>query len=190
MSSAILRDVAGLRALAHPARLDLLDLFRVHDRLTAAECGRLLGSSTKSCSYHLGILGRQGLVAQVVEAGGDGRERPWHRVVDDIDFPVTSRGRGDQLRAMLVAAQRDLDLFTRFLDGETDPDEWSASVTVHTRTAVMDAGQLAAWGAAVEAITREHADRARRQPPADHRPVRLTIRGFPQVFPTAAAPGG
>jgi hypothetical protein len=124
------------------------------------------------------------------EAGGDGRERPWRRVVDDIDFPVSSRGRGDQLRAMLVAAQRDLELFTRFLDGETDPDDWSASVTVYTRTAVMDAGQLAAWGAAVETVTREHADRARRQPPADHRPVRLTIRGFPQVFPTAAAPGG
>jgi Helix-turn-helix domain len=189
MSSVPLSYVGGLRALAHPARLDLLDLFRVHDRLTAAECARLLGSSTKSCSYHLGILGRQGLVAQVAEAGGDGRKRPWRRVVGDIDFPVSPRGRGDQLRAMLVAAQRDLDLFTRFLNGETDPDEWSESVTVYTRTAVMDAQQLRAWGAAVEAVTREHVDRGRRQPPADHRPVRLTIRGFPQVFPTAAPPG-
>ena len=128
-------------------------------------------------------------MAQVGEPGGDGRERPWRRVVDEIDFPVTSRGRGDQLRAMLVAAQRDLDLFTRFLDAEAEPNEWSASVTAHTRTAVMDAGQLAAWGAAVEALTREHIDRARREPSADHRPVRLTIRGFPQVFPSTAPPG-
>ena len=54
--SSVFPGVAALRALAHPARLDLLDLLRVHERLTAAECARLLGTSTKSCSYHLGIL--------------------------------------------------------------------------------------------------------------------------------------
>ena len=94
MSSVSLPGVAALRALAHPARLDLLDLLRVHERLTAAECARLLGTSTKSCSYHLGILAGQGMVARVAEPGADGRERPWHRAgMSSIPRRVPEPGR-------------------------------------------------------------------------------------------------
>ena len=181
MSSASLDRVAELRALAHPARLDLLDLFRVHDRLTAAECARALGTSTKSCSYHLGILARGGLVAQVAQLSGDGRERPWRRVADEFAVPAHPGGGGDRARVMRVAAQRDHDLFAGFVDREAaEPDQWRDSVTVHARTAVMSADQLREWGEAVEAVTREHVRRARRQPSQHRRPVRLLIRGFPQ----------
>jgi DNA-binding transcriptional ArsR family regulator len=193
MSSVSLPGVAALRALAHPVRLDLLDLLRVHGRLTAAECARLLGSSTKSCSYHLGVLARQGLVAEAAEPGGDGRERPWRRVADEIYFPPGPHDGADQqarVAAMRVTAQRDLQLFSRFLGRDRDePEEWRAAVTVYTRTAVMGADELREWGEAVEAVTREHAEQARLRQPAGRRPVRLTIRGFPQDL-TAGAPAG
>jgi DNA-binding transcriptional ArsR family regulator len=193
MSSASLSGVAALRALAHPARLDLLDLLRVHEKLTAAECGRLLGTSTKSCSYHLAVLAGQGLVARAAEASADGRERPWRRVADEIDTPPNPDNDADRqarTAAMHVTAQRDLELFTAFLERELDdPPEWRAAITVHTRAAVMSAEQLTEWGLAVEAVTREHVARARHSPPAGARPVRLSIRGFPQEIP-ARAPGG
>jgi DNA-binding transcriptional ArsR family regulator len=192
MSSVSLPGVAALRALAHPARLDLLDLLRVHERLTAAECARLLGTSTKSCSYHLGILAGQGMVARVAEPGADGRERPWRRAADEFDTPPGSGTGADQqarTAAMQVTARRDLELFTAFLEREPDqPAGWRQAVTVHTRTAVMSPGQLLEWGLAVEAVTREHVQRARQELPADAGPVRLAIRGFPQEFP-ARAPG-
>ena len=82
MSSVSVAGVPALRALAHPARLDLLDLLRVHGTLTAAECARLLGTSTKSCSYHLRVLAGQGLVTRADESA-DGRERPWRRAADE-----------------------------------------------------------------------------------------------------------
>lgn len=182
MSSASLDSLAALRAVAHPARLDLLDLLRVHEKLTAAECARLLGTSTKSCSYHLSVLARQGLVARTGEASADGRERPWRRLADEFSTPPGG-GADQQARtaAMQVTARRDLDLFTAFLEREPDePEQWRAAITVHTRTAVMSADQLREWGLAVEAVTREHVQRA---PAAGARPVRLTIRGFPQQLP-------
>ena len=193
MSSVSLRGVAALRALAHPARLDLLDLLRVHEKLTAAECARLLGTSTKSCSYHLSVLAGQGLVARAAEPGADGRERPWRRVVDEIDTAVaeTSADQQASTAATQVIAQRELDLFTVFLGQEPDePPEWQAAFTVHTRAAAMSAGQLREWGLAVETLTREHVQRARQAPAAGARPVRLTIRGFPQQLPARAAGHG
>jgi DNA-binding transcriptional ArsR family regulator len=193
MSSASLDGLAALRAVANPARLDLLDLLRVHERLTAAECARLLGTSTKSCSYHLGVLARQGLVARVGEPSADGRERPWRRVADEINTPPgpgTSADQRARTAAMRLTARRDVELFTAFLEGEPDePEQWRAAVTVHTRAAVMSAGQLRDWGLAIEAVTREHVQRARTAPAAGARPVRLASRGFPQELP-ARAPGG
>jgi predicted transcriptional regulator len=188
MSSVSLPGVAALRALAHPARLDLLDLLRVHEKLTAAECARLLGTSTKSCSYHLGVLASQGLVARTGEPSADGRERPWRRVADEIDTAIaeTSADQHARTAVIQVTAQRELELFTAFLGQEPDePADWQAAITWHTRTAVMSASELREWGLAVEAITREHVQRARRAAEAGARPVRLTIRGFPQELPAA-----
>jgi predicted ArsR family transcriptional regulator len=191
MSSASLTGLAALRATAHPARLDLLDLLRVHETLTAAECARLLGTSTKSCSYHLGVLASQGLVARAGEPSADGRERPWRRVADEISTPPGPGTRADQrarTAAMRLTARRDTELFNAFLEDEPDePAQWRAAITVHTRAAVMSADQLREWGVAIEAVTREHVQRARKAPAAGARPVRLTIRGFPQQLP---APGG
>jgi DNA-binding transcriptional ArsR family regulator len=138
-SSSLDDDAAGLRALAHPARLELLDLLRSHDALTATECAELIGSSPKSCSYHLRYLGRHGLVQEVPAARGDARERHWRRV-------------------------------------ET-PDE---ATIAHTWTVAMTPAQVRDWGAAVEALTREHLARAERRPRSGRQPVRLVVRGFPQ----------
>jgi DNA-binding transcriptional ArsR family regulator len=193
MSSVSLPGVAALRALAHPARLDLLDLLRVHEKLTAAECARLLGTSTKSCSYHLGILAGQGLVARADEPAADGRERPWCRVADEI-VTATPRTRADrEARAalMLATARRELELFAGFLDHEPGQSaDWRDAITLHTRAAVMSADQLRAWGMAVEALTREHVGRSGAAPAAGARPVRLTIRGFPQQLPPVARDSG
>ena len=193
MSSVSLPGVAALRALAHPARLDLLDLLRVHEQLTAAECARLLGTSTKSCSYHLGVLAGQGLVARAGEPSADGRERPWRRAADEIDTvtPETSADRQARAAVTLAIAQRELELFSDFLRREPgEAADWRDAITVHTRAAVMSAEQLREWGLAVEAVTREHVGRSAAAPAAGARPVRLTIRGFPQDLPARARDGG
>lgn len=69
-------DPHALRALAHPLRLDLIELLGTSGPLTAAESARRLGSTQASCSYHLRLLAKYGYVEQAAQVG-DGREHPW-----------------------------------------------------------------------------------------------------------------
>jgi DNA-binding transcriptional ArsR family regulator len=71
-----LDDPGALRALAHPARLAVVDeLFQGVER-TSSELGELTGLSASAMSYHLRALERWGIVERG-EPREDGRERPW-----------------------------------------------------------------------------------------------------------------
>ena len=72
----VLSDPRAIRALAHPARLAIIEALFLGDELTATECASLTGLSPSATSYHLKALERWG----IVEAGRpriDGRDRPW-----------------------------------------------------------------------------------------------------------------
>src|SRR5690606_6070458 len=71
-------EALRLRALAHPVRLDLLYLLREEGEVTATAAAERLGLSPKTCSYHLGLLGKYGLAEET--GGGKGRSRPWRLV--------------------------------------------------------------------------------------------------------------
>ncbi len=73
-----LSDPEHLRALAHPRRLELLDLLASDGPLTATQCAARVGDSPASCSYHLRQLARFGMVEEA--EGGTGRQRPWRWV--------------------------------------------------------------------------------------------------------------
>jgi DNA-binding transcriptional ArsR family regulator len=69
-------DPKAIRALAHPLRLDLLQLLGAGGPATAAQCGRVLGASQASCSFHLRQLAKYGFVEDA-GPGRDRRERRW-----------------------------------------------------------------------------------------------------------------
>jgi DNA-binding transcriptional ArsR family regulator len=69
-------DPKTIRALAHPLRLDLLDLLAAAGPATAAHCGRVLGVSQASCSFHLRQLAKYEYVEEA-GPGPDRRERQW-----------------------------------------------------------------------------------------------------------------
>jgi DNA-binding transcriptional ArsR family regulator len=77
-----LSDPKAIRALAHPLRLDLLQLLLASGPATAAQCGRVLGASQASCSFHLRQLAKYGFVEDT-GPGSDRRERRWRVVVDE-----------------------------------------------------------------------------------------------------------
>lgn len=66
----------GLRALAHPARLAIVDALYQGVERTASELARLTDLSPSAMSYHLRALERWGIVERG-EARADARERPW-----------------------------------------------------------------------------------------------------------------
>ena len=52
----ILRDPRAIKALAHPARLAVIDELFAGRKLTATECGEIAGLSASAMSYHLRAL--------------------------------------------------------------------------------------------------------------------------------------
>ena len=76
-----LTDAKAMRAVAHPVRMALIELFGYHETLTATQASEFLGESPANCAFHLRTLAKYGFVREA--GGGKGRERPW-RLVNQI----------------------------------------------------------------------------------------------------------
>ncbi|MFC5833336.1 ArsR/SmtB family transcription factor [Nonomuraea insulae] len=77
--SVVVLDAKGLRALAHPVRVELVDLLRRHGPSTATRLAERLGVNSGTASYHLRRLGAAGFVEEDAERG-NARERWWRSV--------------------------------------------------------------------------------------------------------------
>lgn len=77
--SVVVLDAKGLRALAHPVRVQLVDLLRRHGPSTATRLAERLGVNSGTASYHLRRLGAAGFVEEDTERG-NARERWWRSV--------------------------------------------------------------------------------------------------------------
>lgn len=86
----VLRDPRAIRALAHPARLTVVDeLFSQGVEKTATELAALAGITPSAMSYHLRALERFGILTSG-EPSGDLRQRPWRAVARNLG--IESRG--------------------------------------------------------------------------------------------------
>src|ERR1700690_2477396 len=78
----------SIRALAHPARLAIIDALATGSELTATQCAELTGLTPSATAYHLKLLERYGY-AEPAPPRPDRRERPWRatgrRVTVDLD---------------------------------------------------------------------------------------------------------
>ncbi|ARQ70845.1 winged helix-turn-helix domain-containing protein [Streptomyces marincola] len=83
-----LTDPQALRAYAHPTRMRLVGLLRLHGPLTATRAAELTGQSVASCSYHLRMLAKYGLVEE--DPGGSGRQKPWRATARSTSWPEYS----------------------------------------------------------------------------------------------------
>ncbi|WP_422772815.1 ArsR/SmtB family transcription factor [Plantactinospora sp. WMMC1484] len=73
----MISDPQVMRALAHPARLGIMEhLSTTGAAVTATECAEIVGLSPSAVSYHLRELAKFGLVEQA-PSRGDARERLW-----------------------------------------------------------------------------------------------------------------
>src|ERR1700712_2780267 len=92
----VLRDPRAIKALAHPARLAVIDEFFSGRKLTATECAEISGLSASAMRYHLRALEKWGTIRRS-DSTEDGRERPWEaaghglRIVSE-DPAMTSAG--------------------------------------------------------------------------------------------------
>lgn len=120
-------DPRSIRALAHPARLAIIDALATGEELTATQCAELTGLSPSATAYHLKLLERYGF-AETAPPRPDRRERPWRATerpaAVDLD---TSTPAGASATAAVAAAYFDA---TRALAvesieaGPAEPAEW------------------------------------------------------------------
>lgn len=90
---AVVLDARGLRALAHPLRVQLVGVLRRYGPSTATRLAERLGVNSGTASYHLRRLGAAGFVEEDAERG-NARERWWravHRMTELNDADLADR---------------------------------------------------------------------------------------------------
>jgi DNA-binding transcriptional ArsR family regulator len=126
-------DPQAIRALAHPLRLDLLEVLAAHGTSTAAQCGRVLGVPQANCSFHLRQLAKYGYVEEA-GAGTDRRERQWRLATERPVIRVDSEG--DQLlrrEVEHVVVDREVEAIRAYSERESEEDEpWRGSLGMAT----------------------------------------------------------
>jgi len=138
-------DPKAIRALAHPLRLDLLQLLGAGGSATAAQCGRVLGVSQASCSFHLRQLAKYGFVEDA-GPGQDRRERQWRVAHSRLSVRI---GTGSDLAVRqeieALVVQREMQAiidYSRRPDG-ADP-EWQHKAGIVSAMAVLSPDDAAA----------------------------------------------
>lgn len=172
----------GVRALAHPLRLRILEVL-ADGPATSATLARELGESTGATSYHLRALGDAGLI-EADEGRGDGRERWWRRpegmtiVSTAADETPAYRAAASNVRAVML--EREEDVLARYLASEERlPDDWRAAAfvgnwVVHATPAeVLELAEE--FLERLRALRRPEAER-----PDDAVPVLVSFRALPR----------
>jgi DNA-binding transcriptional ArsR family regulator len=151
-------DGRQIRVLAHPLRLRLLGRLRLEGPATATRLAQALGTNTGATSYHLRQLADVGLVAEDDTAGGKGRERWWR-----AEHETSSWHRDG------FAGDPDAAAAAEWLDNEwlsflaeragawhaargAEPAEWRSAASFSDQWLELDAEQLTALNAEIEAV--------------------------------------
>lgn len=120
-------DAKGLRALAHPVRVQLLGALRRYGASTATALGQRLGVSSGTASYHLRQLGAAGFVVED-NGRGNNRERWWRaahtRTFFDSSTYVEREPEATFLYHQAVAATHVRRLQDAVNEYATLPPEW------------------------------------------------------------------
>jgi DNA-binding transcriptional ArsR family regulator len=124
-------DPAGLKALAHPTRVDLLELLLVNGPTTATEAADAIGGTPANASWHLRKLAEHGFVREVT--GTPGRSRPWRAVTESLtwDGPAEAETTAAAEGVADVRLERELQRYRAARASQaTEPPEWREAVTL------------------------------------------------------------
>ncbi len=133
-------DPKAIRALAHPVRLDLLELLVAIGPATAAQCGRVLQLPQANCSFHLRQLAKYGFVTEA-EPGPDRRERRYRMPDNRIRIP------GDDIATselFSVILGREMQAIADWQDCTDNDPDWQGKGGPATGVAVMTAAEASA----------------------------------------------
>jgi len=150
-------DPLAMRALAHPLRLDLIEVLTALGPATAATCARHLGTSQASCSFHLRQLAKYGFVEQA-PASGDRRERPWRLTDLEQSWSSDAGPAAEQLDRVFI--QREADRMRGWLAASADePEPWRRAAFVGGMTLPVTADELESLGERLRGVLEPYLER-------------------------------
>ncbi|MFB6631522.1 winged helix-turn-helix domain-containing protein [Streptomyces sp. NPDC004288] len=153
-----LTDPRALRAYAHPLRMSLVGLLRSSGPFTATRAAELTGESVASCSYHLRILAKYGLVEEA--PGGRGREKPWQATARYTEWPEYSEDAAvaEAADALSTAvAERYFERVTRAMENRHRlPREWREAEEFGDTLLHLTPEELAGLGRGIEELLRPY----------------------------------
>ncbi len=177
------RDVVVLRALAHPARLSLLEHLAGSGPATATECAGVVGLSPSAVSYHLRALARAGLV-EAAPGRGDGRERLWRPMAERYQVeggaslgPEARKARQELLESLLAWDETRVRRYLARIDDE--PRQWQDAAFYTSTTLLVTVEELTALGRAVDELLTPYRRGSRADAPAGAREVSAVVRALP-----------
>lgn len=158
-----LTDPRALRAYAHPTRMALVGLLRREGPFTATRAAELTGESVASCSYHLRMLAKYGLVEEA-DPEGPGREKPWRATAEFTDWPGYSADPAVAQAAealTLAVAENYFHRLTRALEARRGLSrQWQEAERFSDVTLYLTPEELVGLGQRVDALVAEYVERA------------------------------
>jgi DNA-binding transcriptional ArsR family regulator len=179
----VIKDAVLMRALAHPARISIVEHLGQVEAATATECAEVVGLSPSATSYHLRALARAGLIEDA-PGRGDGRERVWRTAVHGY----TVRTDADADPETKQAERELIDTFLTWEDTrarqalariDKEPREWWEASFVSEASLVLTADELKQLGDDLQAMLKPYKRRNRTDPPEGSRVVAVQLRAFP-----------
>lgn len=180
-----LRDPRAIRALAHPARLAIIDELYGGRVATATELAAVTGLSANATGWHVQALAKLGIIERAPDSG-DARERPWQAAGDGVavDARLSSSAQRGAAAALATAAVEALgrDLAT-YAATEVDlPDEWQARSNFDAGAVYLTPEEATALIEALNEAMEPFRRRTRRRRGAER--VRIAAAVVPLVPPS------
>lgn len=177
------RDAALMRAMAHPARIAIIDHLQHGETATATELARIAGLSPSATSYHLRALAKTGLVEEA-PSRGDGRERVWRTAIRGVDIeppqdaPASDWAALGELTALYLEREeaRAREWFDR---ARTEPPEWYDVTMLSSNRVTVTPEEMRALTTKIMALIEPYTVVRRTDVPPGARQVNITYRAIP-----------
>jgi DNA-binding transcriptional ArsR family regulator len=189
-----IRDPKIMRALAHPARMAIVEhLMTTTAAATATECAEVVGLSPSATSYHLRALARAGLIEEA-PSRGDGRERLWQSPEHGLELDADSRNdpearAAEQDLVTVLLNRQHAKALAWFAVSFDEPADWRDAASFFEARLLVTAEELAELRHSIADLMEPYRYRRRRDdPPPGARPVAAITHLFPEPASAPAPP--
>lgn len=177
-------DPAVMRALAHPARLTIMEyLGSISAEATATECAEVVGLSPSATSYHLRALAKAGLIEDA-PSRGDARERVWrsrarhYSMESPPDADQQTRAAEDALLDAFLTREHER-LRAWSARSRQEPHEWYRATLISETIIAATAEELEQLNAELLRLIRSYHRAERPEVPPGARTISVQLRTFP-----------